>query len=212
MSSSSSKSYSSASRAVGRPPAYERSLKAKPSVSLSVFGFLFSEVVKALLEETAAQKREGRGEVEFEALLQQFAHPIGAKALELCAWREKGHKQDLKVVHILQFIHNNVWKSLFGKPADGLEQSYQDDEEQKGGRNDEFRIIDFNVLPDRFISGYSLNTASFVAGIIEGLLIAAEFPAKVTAVHFEDPNNPDRPDSTIFVIKFARSVVDREAR
>ena len=31
-------------------------------------------------------------------------------------------------MQILQFIHNNVWKALFGKVADGLEQSYQDEE------------------------------------------------------------------------------------
>ncbi len=52
-----------------------------------------------------------------------------------------------------------MWKTLFGKTADGLEQSYQDEEpedakEGGGGKNDEFRIIDFNVVSDRFISGY----------------------------------------------------------
>ncbi len=49
-----------------------------------------------------------------------------------------------------------------------------------------------------------------MAGIIEGLLIAAEFPAKVSAVRFEDPNNTEKKDSTIFVIKFAQSVIERE--
>ena len=48
-------------------------------------------------------------------MLQQFAHPIGAKVLELAAFREKGNKQDLKIIQILQFIHNNVWKTLFGR-------------------------------------------------------------------------------------------------
>ena len=66
------------------------------------------------------------------------------------------------------------------------------------------------MISDRFISGYQINAASFVAGIIEGLLIAAEFPAKVTAIRFEDPNNTEKKDSTIFVIKFAQSVIERE--
>ena len=35
---------------------------------------------------------------------------------------------------MLQFIHNNVWKMLFGKMADGLQKSTDDE--------DEYRIIE----------------------------------------------------------------------
>jgi hypothetical protein len=43
---------------------------------------------------------------------------------------------------MLHFINNQVFKALFGKAADGLEQSIEDD--------DEYRILDKTPLTNRF--------------------------------------------------------------
>ena len=44
---------------------------------------------------------------------------------------------------MLQFIHNNVWKMLFGKQADGLQKSTDDE--------DEYRIIENSPITNRYI-------------------------------------------------------------
>jgi hypothetical protein len=45
---------------------------------------------------------------------------------------------------MLHFINNQCWKILFGKTADGIEQSLEDD--------DEYRIIDSNPLTNKYVS------------------------------------------------------------
>ena len=42
----------------------------------------------------------------------------------------------------MHFINNQVFKALFGKPADGLEQSIEDE--------DEYRILDKVPITNRF--------------------------------------------------------------
>ena len=36
-----------------------------------------------------------------------------------------------KIVYMLQFIHNNVWKILLGKQADGWKKSSKDENEYR---------------------------------------------------------------------------------
>ena len=49
--------------------------------------------------------------------------------LELLTWREKAAKRETKVLGILYFIHSTVWKALFGKQADSLVKSTENDDE-----------------------------------------------------------------------------------
>lgn len=49
--------------------------------------------------------------------------------LELIVWREKNSKRETRILGILQFIHTQVWKTLFGKTADSLEKSREHDDE-----------------------------------------------------------------------------------
>ena len=60
--------------------------------------------------------------------------------------------------------------------------------------------------------GHTLNCASFIAGIIEGILNSAKLYAKVTAhLYNEDENiSAEESSSTIYVIKFAKEVTARE--
>lgn len=61
--------------------------------------------------------------------LNEFGYRVGSRVLELLTWREKIAKRETKVLGILYFIHSTVWKSLFGKPADSLEKSTENEDE-----------------------------------------------------------------------------------
>jgi hypothetical protein len=39
----------------------------------------------------------------------------------LIVFREKSQKRETRLIPILQFITNSVWKSLFGRAADAIE-------------------------------------------------------------------------------------------
>lgn len=91
--------------------------------------------------------------------------------MELYTQREKGGRREKTVVDILQFIYSNVWKTLFGKQADGLEKSNE--------KNDEFYLFEKEPITNKFASvpkTYGqFNCAAFIAGIINGILDAADF-------------------------------------
>ena len=57
----------------------------------------------------------------------------------------------------------------------------------------------------------SPNCASYVAGLVEGVLCAARMPCSVTAhLYAEGEDQDENPSSTIYVIKFAKEVTARE--
>lgn len=74
-------------------------------------------------------------------------------------------------------------------------------------------IIDNEPLVNTFVSVpremSQLNCAAFVAGIIEGICDGAGFPARVTAHTVAEGEL--WPGKTVFLVKFEREVVDREA-
>ena len=66
-------------------------------------------------------------------------------------YREKGTstscvagKREIKIINMLYFIINQIWKTLFGKNADGLEQSVED--------SNEYRILERSPITNRFVS------------------------------------------------------------
>ena len=128
-------------------------------------------------------------------------------------------------MNILQFVSANVWKSLFGKPADSLERSID--------HADEFMIVDYEPLTSTYVSVPSdlgqLSVDSFISGIVAGVLDAAGFSARVTAhsVTLEEgeanhatantagsitnPSLPPRKDKAVFLVKFSPEVLKRDA-
>ena len=107
--------------------------------------------------------------------------------LELSFYREKGNssatnsgKRELEIVNMLHFINTSLWKQLFGRQADGLEQSNTDDSE--------YWLSDRSPVTNKFTSigkdrNYAgPNCAYFIAGILEGFLRSANLAAKVTPV------------------------------
>lgn len=178
---------------------YDRNiLKKVPEISLSSFSFLFCEIVNWT-------RNNSKGIQDLEQRLNTLGYQIGQRFLELVKTREriKYSKREIKILEILQFIHGAFWKSIFGKTANELEKS-QDIE-------NEYMIIDDIPLVSKFISvpkDYgNLSCSAFTAGIIEGALDSACFPATVTAHSVPKEGLPLR---TVFLIKFDELLYTRE--
>ncbi|EGG13846.1 hypothetical protein DFA_11607 [Cavenderia fasciculata] len=181
--------------------------KGKTEINLSSFAFLFSEIIQY------SQDRIKAGH-ELEKKLSDIGFLVGTRVLELLVFREKNPKRETKLLGILSFIHSNVWKALFGKQADSLEKSTEADDECKKTTttNSTYMISDANMIVNKYISLpkslSSLNCASFVAGIVEGILSSAEFPARVTAHNVAVEGK--RFTKTVILIKFnAEALVGR---
>ena len=171
-------------------------LNQKNEVPLTTFSFLLSEMVQYMLSKSNDDK-----DFDIEEKLSSLGYPIGEKILELCSYKEKNYKREVKIVSMLQFIHNNIWKMLFGKMADGLQKSTDDE--------DKYRIIENSPITNRYIpplKNNSVNCASFIAGIIEGILNSADFRCKVSAFFFEQ----DGITKTLYIIKFDKDVINRD--
>lgn len=63
--------------------------------------------------------------------ISQIGYDIGVRFIEMTCFREKNNKRENKVVGILNFISNTIWKVLFGKQADSLERALGQDDECK---------------------------------------------------------------------------------
>ncbi|KAI9189165.1 Trafficking protein particle complex subunit 31 [Blastocladiella emersonii ATCC 22665] len=168
-------------------------------MSLSAFGFLFSELVQY-------SQRSAKGVQDLERMLNLVGYRVGQRFLELLVARDKGGaKREIRLLQVLLYINTNVWKALFGKSADTLEKSSEND--------DEYMISDNDLLVNRFVSVpkemSQLNTGAFVAGVMEAILDGSGFPARVTAHTVPIDGFPMR---TTILIKFDPKVIEREKR
>ncbi|PUU80803.1 NO signaling/Golgi transport ligand-binding domain-containing protein [Tuber borchii] len=194
-STSSNLRYSSSRKSI-----YDRHLNRsqRSELSKASFAFLFGEMVQY------AQKRVN-GIADLEKKLNLHGYSIGQRLLELLLWREgRSAKRETRILGILQFITTTVYRSIFNKPADGLEKS-RDNE-------DEYMLIDNDPMVNSYISVpkemSQLNCAAFVAGIIEAVLDGCLFPGRVTA---HSVPTEQLPAKTVFLIKFDESVIERES-
>jgi hypothetical protein len=120
-------------------------------------------------------------------------------------------QRPVRIIPLLQFIHGTLWKALFGRPADALERA--------SSGSGEYMITDNDPLVNQYISVpkemSQLNCAAFVAGIIEGACDAAGFKTLSVSAHWPSENEVKDPaemwpGKTIFLIKFAPEVIERE--
>lgn len=136
--------------------------------------------------------------------------PLAAEkshCLSLCTLSPKANKvifldctcfvHPLSSCHFLCPSQVSVWRALFGKEADKLEQANDDDKT--------YYIIEKEPLVNTYISvpkeNSTLNCAAFTGGIIEAILTHSGFPAKVT-VHWHK--------GTTLMIKFDEAVIARD--
>jgi len=172
-------------------PILEKALsKGKTEINLSTFALLFSEMVQYCQNRVYTVP-------ELQNKLSEMGQHVGYRILDVLVLRERGFKRETKLLQMLLFIKTNLWKSLFGKEADKLEQANEDERI--------YYIIETEALVNKFISvpkdKGSLNCAAFMAGVIEAVLIGCSFPAKVT-VHWHK--------GTTFLIKFDEAVIARD--
>mmetsp|Transcript_16265 Transcript_16265/g.15601 ORF Transcript_16265/g.15601 Transcript_16265/m.15601 type:complete len:210 (-) Transcript_16265:96-725(-) len=193
-----------ASSSNGQTSIYDRSItKPRGEVSLSAFALLFSEMI---------QYNQNRVESisDLERKLEDSGYGIGQRVIELIGVRERTVKRETRIVNMLQFITNIVWRHLFNKTAENLERSMENE--------DEYMIHESVPVTNAFVSVPAdmgpLNCAAFLAGIIAGVLDSARFHARVTAhtVTASDPQGGPSYDKTVFLVKFSPEVMAREKR
>jgi len=132
-------------------------------------------------------------------------YAVGQRLGELLLWRDgRTAKRETRILGILQFITTQLYRAIFSKPADALEKSRENE--------DEYMISDNDPMVNTFISVpkemNQLNCGAFIAGIIEAVLDGNAFPAKVTA---HTVGTDLWPGKTVFLIKFAPEVLERES-
>ena len=173
-------------------------MKPRGEVSLSAFAFLFSEIIQYY--QNRVDSVPG-----LELKLEEAGYSIGQKVGELVGVRERATKRETRIINMLQYVSNVVWKHLFNKAADALERSTEND--------DEYMIHENFPITNTFISipqdMGQLNCAAFLAGIIAGVLCSCKFDCKVTAHLVPTEGGLDR---TVFLVKFDSEVMNREKR
>jgi hypothetical protein len=97
-------------------------------VSLAAFAFLFSELVQyhqsrvsninELERKCVSPRRNSRCHRPRgapPARLEEAGHGVGSRMLDLLCARDKANRREVRLQGILQFVHTNVWRSLFGR-------------------------------------------------------------------------------------------------
>eukprot|EP00727_Mastigamoeba_balamuthi_P003403 m51a1_g1306 hypothetical protein (194) ;mRNA; r:207183-208020 len=145
--------------------------RARTDVSLSAFSFLFAEIVQYHSQSKAS------GGSDFQQRMQDLGYGVGVRTLELLVFRSGRFQRFTDLVEILRFISTVVWKTLFGKEAESLEQAT--------GTKDTYWISYDSVVVNRFVPReQAANCASYVVGIVQGIMDTAEFPVKVSSIRY----------------------------
>jgi trafficking protein particle complex subunit 5 len=170
------------------------SILAKPlptgrSVSLSAFTFVYNEMINYY-------RNKGGSLADLETRLDNAGYNIGLRFLELISFKDKPGKRETSTVSMLQFLSSSIWQHLFGKQADALEKSTED--ENTFMIRDDEPITNFFISVPKDLSRF--NPACFIAGILRGLLDGAGFECTVQAVNVAVENGPR--DKTVYVVKF----------
>ena len=145
-------------------------------------------------------------------------YPIGVRLLDLLLTRSANPLASIRptrILPLLQFIAQTLYRHLFGRPADALERSNEDPAQ--------YLLFDNEPMVNTYISLprelSSLNCAAFVAGVIEGVCDGAGFATEGVTAHSvaaQDDATKDAkgqqmwPGKTVFLIKFKREVLERE--
>ncbi|EGD73139.1 hypothetical protein PTSG_04852 [Salpingoeca rosetta] len=172
----------------------DRALPRVPrDISLSTYALLFSEVVRYTTNRVNSVP-------ELEQKLAVIGRRVGVRLVEVMAMRDRTSRRRIKIHDVLAFLQTNLWRTLFGKPADLLEQVTSD--------VCSYMLSDHDMLVNKFISiskEYGdLNCAAFVGGIVEAAVDGMGFPAEVAAHTVEGKG-------TTLLIKFDHTKIPQEA-
>lgn len=171
-------------------------------VGMGAWAFLYAEIV------SYSQSRVD-SVADLEKRLSTLGHAAGIRIISLLLLRNaqaagiKDPKREHRLIPILQFIHTQVYRYCFGRPADGLERSVEGEDEYMLTLNSP--PLTQHISIPRDLS--QLSCEAFTAGIVEGVLDGLEVPARVTAHTVPTDQYPQR---TVILIKLDQSVMDRE--
>jgi len=186
-----------------RKTIYDRNLNRTKGAELSLvsFAYLFNSLI------TYHHAKSGSVS-EIEARLNRAGYPIGLKLLDLLLYRQppRSATRPTRLLDLLQFIHGTLWRALFNRNADALEQSTS--------KKNEYMIIDNEPVINTYISipkeMSQLNCAAFLAGVVEGVCDAAGFGTEGVTAHWAGEGDEMWPGKTIFLLRFKETVVERE--
>ncbi|KAL7419083.1 Trafficking protein particle complex subunit 31 [Cryptotrichosporon argae] len=172
-------------------------------VSMAAWAFLIAEII-------AYSQSRVDSVADLEKRLTSLGYEAGQRILSLLLLRNaqaanmKDPRQEHRLIPILQFIHTQVYRYCFGKPADGLERSVDGEDEYMLTLNQPPLTQHISVPKDLA----QLSCEAFTAGIVEGALDGLDVPARVTAHTVATDQFPQR---TVILIKLDQKVMDREA-
>ncbi|GAA5963435.1 hypothetical protein JCM3765_003071 [Sporobolomyces pararoseus] len=191
---------------------YERPLTRSrgTEISLTSWNFLFGEIIQYTQKQVI-------GISEFEKKLNVLGYRVGMRLIELLSIRDSLYpihtstlsrsppppSRNLRLLPLLTYIHSNLYRYLFGKVADSLERSTENQDEYMIG--DDEMLITKNVEVPKEMK--ELSCAALVAGIIEAVMDGNGFPARVTAHSVPTEQFPKR---TVLLIKLDQRVLERE--
>ena len=129
-----------------RPSIYDKNFNKSrlTEVSGSAFAFLFSEIVQYTQKRVSGiNDLERRYDIYYFSphegdspamdRLNTLGYRVGIRVLELMVWRaessSKAPKREMRLLPTLMAIHTQVWKAVFGKPADAIEKSVENADE-----------------------------------------------------------------------------------
>ncbi|KAF2767638.1 TRAPP I complex [Teratosphaeria nubilosa] len=193
--------YSSSKKSI-----YDRNLnRVQSQSSLPAFAYVFNTLI------TYHHSKSGSVQ-DIEQRLNRAGYPIGVKMLDLLLYRGGssgagvGASRPTRLLDLLQFIHTTLFRHLFGRSADALEQSTT--------KRNEYMIIDHEPVVNTYISipkeMSQLNCAAFVAGIVEGVCDASGFAMEGVSAHWAGEGDELWPGKTIYLLRFGEGVVERE--
>ncbi|PWN37885.1 TRAPP I complex, partial [Meira miltonrushii] len=181
-------------------------------VSASSLAFLFAEMV------SYTQNRVS-GISDLEKKLSLLGYRVGQRVLPLLSHRiefptppslssgsstyNRNPKRETRLLPVLLWLHTQLWKALFGKPADSLERSTEKEDEYMISTNTPLFAKSMSVPKEMS----QLSVEAFTAGIIEAALDGLGFPARVTA---HSVPTADQPLRTTILVKLHKEVMDRE--
>lgn len=135
-----------AHKPANRPNIYDRSLNKTRTaeISASAFAFLFSEVVQYTQKRVGGindlERRYAYSSISCSLpwtihRLNTLGYRVGLRVLELMVWRaessSKNPKREIRFLPALMSIHTQVWRAVFGRPADAIEKSVENEDECK---------------------------------------------------------------------------------
>ncbi|KAF2678586.1 trafficking protein-like protein particle complex subunit 5, partial [Lentithecium fluviatile CBS 122367] len=194
---------------------YDRNLNRSKNAELSraAFAYLFIEMI-------GYAQRGAKDVTDLEQRLNNQGYPIGIRLLDLLLSRSSNPLSSIRptrILPLLQFIAQTLYRHLFGRPADALERS--------GSDSAQYMLFDNEPMVNTYISlpreMSNLNCAAFVAGIIEGVCDGAGFPTEGVSAHSVGEQEGEGagdggkgkamwPGKTVFLIKFKKEVLERE--